>query len=173
MPELLILFFEFFKTGLFAIGGGMAALPFMYAMADKYTWVTREAVTDMIAISESTPGPFGINTATYVGYSAFGIAGAVTATVALALPSLTIVLIIARFLDKFGENKFVKSAFYGIRPAVAALIALAGLEVFKASVTDYRVPVLSAAVLILSLRLKWHPIAFIAASAVIGIVFKL
>ena len=114
----ILLFLEFFKTGLFSIGGGLATLPFLYDIADKYPWFDRAVLADMIAVSESTPGPIGINMATYVGYETGGILGGILATVALVLPSVIIIIIIAKFLNKFNENKIVKSAFYGLRPAV-------------------------------------------------------
>ena len=110
------LFYEFFKTGLFAIGGGLATLPFLYDMADKYPWFTRTDLANMIAVSESTPGPIGVNMATYVGFTTGGILGSIIATCGLVLPSLIIIIIIAKFLESFQDNRFVQSAFYGLRP---------------------------------------------------------
>lgn len=125
------LFWEFFKTGLFAIGGGMATLPFLYDMADKTEWFTRAQLADMIAVSESTPGPIGVNMATYVGYLTKGVPGAITATLGLVTPSIIIILIIAAFLEAFRTSKYVSGAFYGLRPASTALITAAGLVVVK------------------------------------------
>ena len=110
------LFWEFFKTGLFAIGGGMATLPFLYDMADKTDWFTRAQLADMIAVSESTPGPIGVNMATYVGFLTGGVPGAVTATVGLIAPSVIVILIVAAFLQAFRDSKYVAGAFYGLPP---------------------------------------------------------
>ena len=131
------LFWEFFKTGLFAVGGGMATIPFLYNMADATQWFTRNDVANMIAVGESTPGPIGVNMATYVGYLTgmndgglpFAILGAVTATLGLIAPSIIVILIIASFLKSFRDNKLVDSAFYGLRPASTGLIAAAALSV--------------------------------------------
>lgn len=183
--------FEFFKTGLFAIGGGLATLPFLYNMADRFPeWFTRDMLADMIAVSESTPGPMGINMATYAGFHVSGVLGSVLATLALVLPSVIIIVIVAKFLDKFNDSKLVKWSFYGLRPAVAGLIAVATLEVLKVSVFtferfsetrslldlfDGKSLLLFAAVFVL-LRFKKlkniHPIVFILGGAVIGILFK-
>ena len=123
------LFLEFFKTGLFAVGGGMATLPFLYDMADKTNWFTSAQLADMIAVSESTPGPIGVNMATYVGYTTAGVWGGLVATLALITPSIIIILIISYFLQSFRENKHVDAAFYGLRPASTGLIAGAGMTV--------------------------------------------
>ena len=127
----LILAYEFFKIGLFSIGGGMATLPFLMDLTNKYDWFTVSELTNMVAISESTPGPVGINMATYAGYNAAGVLGAIVATLALTAPAWIIIILIAKFLENFSENKNVKAAFYGIRPAVAALIGYAVWELLK------------------------------------------
>lgn len=113
--------YEFFKIGLFSIGGGMATLPFLMDLAGKYDWFTIAQVADMAAISESTPGPLGVNMATFAGYHAAGIPGALIATLALTAPALIIIILIAKFLENFSENQTVQAVFYGIRPTVAAL----------------------------------------------------
>lgn len=105
------LFYEFFKTGLFAVGGGLATIPFLSAMTDKYTWFTKAQLADMIAVAESTPGPIGVNTATFAGYNAAGIPGAIIATLSLVLPSYIIILAISKALQKFRDNKYVNDAF--------------------------------------------------------------
>lgn len=109
------LFFEFFKAGLFAVGGGLATLPFLYDIASRYDWMSVESITDMIAISESTPGPLGVNMATYAGYHAYGVLGGVVATFALVLPSIIVIVIVAKILEKFKENRLVKDTFAGLR----------------------------------------------------------
>ena len=192
------LFWEFFKTGLFAIGGGMATVPFLQDIATKTGWYTSGQLADMIAVSESTPGPMGVNMATYVGFTVGsetggvwgGIGGAFIATVGLVMPSVICILIIAYFLDKFRSSRLVDNTLYGLRPASVALISAAGLEITlyalfqMADIYDVGALVLNIKSILLFLLVlvcsryvprlkKLHPVAFIAASAVIGIVFKM
>ena len=184
---LLRLMFEFFKTGLFAVGGGLATLPFLYEISDKTGWFTHADIADMIAISESTPGAIGINMSTYAGFKTAGIPGGILATLSLAAPSLIIILIIAKFLNKFRENPNVEGAFYGLRPASIAMITAAGLNVAKValvnipafqatgSLADLFLPkaiILGILIFIGQKKLNWSPILFIAISAVVGIVLK-
>lgn len=192
----ILMFYEFFKTGLFAIGGGLATLPFLYNMADKYTWFDKAMLSDMIAVSESTPGPLGVNMATFTGFTVGsslngilgGIFGGIVATVGLITPSVIIIIIIAKFLAKFDENKLVQDGFYGLRPAVTALIAVAGYQVFTTSVLnlelyestnnflnlfDIRTLILFAIIVALTNTIGKHPIYYIAGAAVVGIVLKL
>lgn len=192
MTDLLLLCFEFFKTGLFAVGGGLSTLPFLTQMAiDHPTWYTQEMLADMIAVSQSTPGPIGINMATYVGYTVAGIPGAILATISLALPSVIIILVIAKFLSKYNENKIVGDVFMGLRPAVAGLIGAAGFSViamslfdsasfaggagFFASIQWVSVVIFAAifAAQFVKKIKKLHPIVFIAIGAVMGILLKL
>lgn len=191
MMVYLQLFYEFFKAGLFAIGGGMATLPFLYDISDKTGWYSYGQLADMVAISESTPGPIGVNMATYVGFTTCGVPGAVIATLGLITPSIIIILIIAGFLKAFKDNKYVKSAFYGLRPASTGLIAAAGLSVLSLvllnkdayAVSGSFMDLFSLPGLIMMAVLYYftakckktkglHPVVFIAASAVIGIVFR-
>ena len=126
----LLLFYEYFKTGLFAVGGGMATLPFLYDMSARHPdWFTTSQIADMLAVSESTPGPIGVNMATFVGFQVGGVLGAVVATIGLVAPSIIVILIIAAFLRSFRDSKIVQSVFYGLRPASAAMVAAAGLSV--------------------------------------------
>lgn len=127
------LFWEFFKTGFFSIGGGLATLPFLKHISLQYPWFTPNDLLDMIAVSESTPGPIGVNTATYAGFRAAGIPGALTATLSLVLPSVIVIILVARALTRFRDSKLVQNGFYGLRPASAGLIFGAMLEVFMAS----------------------------------------
>ena len=185
------LFCEFFKAGFFAIGGGMATLPFLYDISDTTGWFTYGQLADMVAISESTPGPIGVNMATYVGFTTAGISGAVVATIGLITPSIIIILIIAGFLKAFKDSKYVQSAFYGLRPASTGLIAAAGLsvavlvlfqkELYEATgkLTDLiniesvlLIVVLYVFTNLVKKTKDLHPVVFIAASAVIGIVFR-
>ena len=126
---LLKLFYEFFKAGLFAVGGGMATIPFLMDMADNTDWFTRGQLADMVAVSESTPGPIGVNMATYVGFTTAGIPGALISTLGLVTPSVIIILLVARVLKQFRHNRFVEAGFYGLRPASAGLIGAAGVGV--------------------------------------------
>ena len=186
---LLQLFFEFAKVGLFTVGGGMASVPFLVAMSEKTGWFTQAQLIDMIAISESTPGPLGINMGTYVGFETAGIPGAIIATLGITLPTAALAIIVAKFLFGFKENKYVQGAFYGLRPASAGLIAAAGVSVAMlslvnqaaleakqwASVIDPKAIILAAVLWVLTNKVKQtkklHAIYFIAASAVIGIIF--
>ena len=184
------LFFEFFKTGLFAVGGGMATLPFLYDMAEKTNWFTSGQLADMIAVSESTPGPIGVNMATYVGFTTAGFWGGLIATLALVTPSVIIIVIISYFLKAFRENKYVDAAFYGLRPASTGLIAAAGMTVVtitllqmdlftnSGSIMDlfnWKSLILAVIIYILSNNIKQakklHPVFFIVGSAIIGILF--
>ena len=188
MMLLLRLFWEFFKTGLFAVGGGMATLPFLYSMADKTGWFTAAQLADMIAVSESTPGPIGVNMATYVGFTTAGAPGAVVATLGLVTPSVIIILIIARVLQKFRQNKTVDAAFYGLRPCSVGLIAAAGLLVVRIAMFhfdayaesgalpdlfNWKALALAAVLLVLTRWVKpvkkLHPIFFILGSALVGV----
>ncbi|MGI6181415.1 MAG: chromate transporter [Agathobaculum sp.] len=182
------LFWEFFKTGLFSIGGGLATLPFLKAISLKYPWFTPNDLLDMIAVSESTPGPIGVNTATYAGFRAAGIAGALTATASLVLPSVMIIILVSRALNKFRDSPFVQNAFYGLRPASAGLIFGAMAEVFAASLLHidlwtglnslFAVLNLPAILLFLLITVgirklpQVHPILFILFGAVCGVVFR-
>jgi len=176
---LLELFFSFFKIGLFAVGGGLATLPFLYELANAHDWFDARLISNMIAISESTPGPIGINMATYVGYLNSGILGAIIAPLGEVAPSIIIVTIIAGFLKKFKDNEIVKYVFYGLRAASCALIAAAGLGVVKIALFGETIKdffwqgALMAIILYFAIKkLKWHPVIFIAISAIVGIVFK-
>ena len=191
MTLYLQLFWEFFKTGLFAVGGGMATLPFLYDFSNKTGWFTHAQLADMVAVSESTPGPIGVNMASYVGFVTGGVGGAVVATLGLIAPSILIVLIIAAFLKAFRDSKYVDGAFYGLRPASTALIASALVTVAKVAFfssqnfgdltavlhgVEWKAVVLAAVLLLLTRyvpRVKsWHPIVFIGLSAAVGVIFR-
>lgn len=188
MTAYLLLFYEFFKAGLFAIGGGLATLPFIYDMSARYpNWFSVDDISNMIAVSESTPGPIGINMATYTGFTVGGVLGAVISTVGVVLPSLIVIIIVAKFLQRFQDSKLVRHAFYGLRPAVAGLIAAAAFQVVKVAVltletfmqthklldlVDLRGLIICAVTLVLlyikPLK-KIHPIIYILCGAVVGI----
>jgi len=193
------LFWEFFKTGLFAVGGGMATLPFLQAIGESTGWYTYTDLMNMLAVSESTPGPIGINMATYVGFTAAGVPGAVIATLGEVTPSIIVILIVAAVLHSFRNNKYVDRAFYGLRPASTGLIGAACASVVLEVLTSVqliaregglvKVPALGggslfnvrglllAAVLIALTNFApkkvkgLHPIVFIGLSAAVGVAF--
>ena len=173
---LLRLMLEFAKTGLFSVGGGLATLPFLYEMSNNTGW-----------FSECTPGAIGINMSTYAGFTTAGIPGGIIASLGLALPCVIIILIIAKFLEKFRSNRLVEGAFYGLRPASLAMISAAGLNVAKVALLNlaafeathavgdlfvWKALALAAVLFIAMKKLKWHPVIFLAISAVIGIIFN-
>ena len=199
MSVYLRLYWEFFKTGLFAVGGGMATLPFLKDIGQSTGWYTYTDLMNMLAVSESTPGPIGINMATYVGFTVGGIPGAVIATLGEVTPSIIVILIVAMMLKKFRDNRYVNMAFYGLRPASTGLIGAACVAVVLEVMTGIRTlaadgalvntfrltgetmikwpgVLLGALLIVLTNFVKpvknWHPIVFIAFSAVVGILFR-
>ena len=196
MMIFLELYFRFFMVGLFSIGGGLATLPFLTSMGEATGWFDAMDISNMVAISESTPGPIGINMATYIGYqigsqlgTPFGILGSIIASIGEVTPCVVIIIIISRMLMKFRDSKYVEYAFYGLRAASVGLIAAAWLGVAKIAffhsdimsesgnflmAVDYKSIILSAVIFFLVTKFKkLHPIALIAVSAVIGIIFKM
>ena len=185
------LYARFFMTGLFSIGGGLATLPFLYDMADKTGWFSAADIADMIAISESTPGAIGINMSTYAGFTTAGILGAICATLGLISPGILIIIVIAKFLDSFNDNKYVTWALYGLRAASMGLIVSAGFSVVEvaflysgqaaagSSIASFihlmNIPAVILGVLLfagMKYFKKIHPVVFIAISAVIGVIFS-
>ena len=199
MMTCLALFWEFFKIGLFAVGGGTATIPFLMDLAERVDWYTTQELLDMIAISQSTPGPIGVNMATYVGFLTgmrdagwlTAILGAVTATLGLITPSVIVILIVAAFLQQFRNSRYVNNAFYGLRPASTGLITAAAFSVITSILVfpnlimkgDFLAAfnwkgLLLAALLWLCTNVikktkKWHPIVFIGISALVGMIFQM
>lgn len=191
------LFYEFFKTGLFSVGGGLATLPFLYEISEKTGWFTTHDISNMIAVSESTPGPIGVNMSTYVGFqtaSAYygfieGILGALTTTLALVIPSIIVIEIISGFLKRFRDSELVKNVFYSLRPASTALVGAAGLGVAKTAflteapviwtfpdilyVIDWKAIVIGGALFAAIKLFNAHPVIYIAAAAAIGVILQL
>ena len=180
------LMYEFFKTGLFAVGGGLATLPFLYEMAEKTGWFTNGDILNLVAVSESTPGAIGINMATYVGYITTGVFGGIAATLALVAPSIVIIVLISKILDQFKDSPTVQSVFKGLRPASTGLITAAGISVAElallhldrytglnlsslAAVVNWKAIVWAVLIYIGLKKFKKHPILYIAASAVAGV----
>ena len=189
MMLMLELGFRFFCCGLFAIGGGLATLPFLYNISKETGWYTFSDISNMIAVSESTPGPMGVNMATYVGFHIKGILGGLAAPLSLVLPSVIIIVIISKILDKFKSSSIVQNALYGLRAASTALIAAAGIGVAKIaflhvgedgslafselfSIINWKAIVLSLAIWYGLVKWKKHPILYIVVAAVAGIVFQ-
>lgn len=192
MSVFLVLIFEFFKIGLFAAGGGLATLPFLTELAEKYPWLTSEMIGRMVALSESTPGPLGINMATYAGFMAgfntygspvMGALTALTATASLVAPSFIVILIVSRILDKFKNSKYVKAVFGSLRPAVAGLIAAAAWSVIGTTLFNFSAATIGEAFLLPEIALfavifvitnlkplkKLHPLVFIGFAAAAGV----
>ena len=180
--NLLLLSWEFFQIGLFAVGGGLATLPFLDKLVEKYEWFTAADLANLVAVSESTPGPLGINMATYTGFTGSGLLGGLVAALSIVLPSWIIILLVARILKKFNENLYVKAAFEGLRATVVGLIAAAVLGIMKLSFLlpetagflsqiNYKALILFAALVFVRFKFqKIHPIAIIGAGALLGIV---
>ena len=186
------LFWEFFKVGLFSVGGGLATLPFLYSLGAKTGWFSTADVANMLAVSESTPGPIGVNMATYAGFDCAGVLGGVVATLGLVTPSVIVIVLIAMALQAFRTNKYVDAAFYTLHPASTGLIAAAGWSVFAlvlvnfdayrasyqlADLLQWKNLILFAVIWVLTNLVKpvkkLHPVVFLALAAVVGIVFRL
>ena len=186
------LFWEFFKVGLFSVGGGLATLPFLYTMGETTGWFTAGDVANMLAVSESTPGPIGVNMATYVGFELLGVPGALIATLGLVTPCFLVILAIAAALKSFRNNRYVEAAFYTLRPASVGLIAAAGWGIFTLVLTDtaaysasgslvslfrWESVALFALIWVLTNLVKplkkLHPAVFLALAAAMGIVFRM
>lgn len=192
------LFYEFFKIGLFSVGGGLATLPFLKDLGASTGWFSNADLSNMIAVSESTPGPIGVNMATYAGYTSVlneydgnifaASLGGITATLGLIAPAIIVIMIISKILERFKENKYVKGAFYGLRAVSIALIAAVALNVIltalfnidafakSGTISDlFFIKGIILAIVIFVLQKifkKIHPVAFIAFAAAVGIVFN-
>ena len=181
---MILLFLEFMKIGAIAVGGGPATLPYLMELTERYDWYTMEDLTNMIAVSESTPGPLGLNMSTYAGFNTLGMFGGIVSTAGLVIPSLIIIVLIAKFLENFNENKYVKGAFAGIRPAVAAIITASVLKVCQVSLfslsegvyTPEIKTIILAVVVFALLQVKklskYHPGFWLLFAAIVGIVFQ-
>ena len=186
MMTILRLIFEFFKTGLFAVGGGLATLPFLYEMGEKTGWFTNQDVLNLLAVSESTPGPIGINMSTYVGFITAGVPGAIIASLSLTAPCVIVILLVIQVLDKFKGSPLVEGIFKSLRPASIGLITAAFLGVCQETlvnldafaglgtilnVVNWKALILAGGLFVLMRKWKVHPIAYIGIAAVVGVVF--
>jgi chromate transporter len=168
-----ILAWEFFKIGLFAIGGGLVTVPFLYDLTTQYNWYTAQELTDMIAIAQSTPGPVGINMATYAGFNAAGWRGGIIATLSEVLPSMIVIYLIARLLTEWNENQYIKRILAAVRPAVLALILYAGWQIARQSITDYKTAGLLAVLVILQHFYRKSAIFYIILAAIAGVALQI
>jgi len=184
----LLLSYEFLKVGLFSVGGGYATLPFLYHIAEEYGWYSAKELVDMLAVSSITPGPVGINVATFAGFKTGGLAGSLVATTSVVLPSFLLVILIYKLLNKFRENFFVQAVLYSIKPAGCALIAAVGVRLFRdyilrditafdvhniTAFVDVKALFLLIALLLMSLKIKKNPLIYLGVSAICGILLHL
>ena len=163
------LFWQFFQIGIFSFGGGYATLPFLYEIADKFHWYTTSDLTNMLAISSITPGPVGVNVATFAGFNSAGIFGSLLAT-AVILPSFVIVTIVSKTLEKFKTNRFVKSAVRSLKPAGCALLTSVGIKLLFTSNLYLFGTLLLILLIILSFIKKLDPLFYLGVSAVAGLI---
>ena len=166
-----ILFWEFFKIGLLAIGGGLVTVPFLYDLSTVYPWFSAQELTDMIAVSESTPGPIGVNMATFAGFRAAGIFGGIVATFGLLLPSMIIIILLARYLKKHPNNLQFESVLKSIRPVALALISFGALFIARAFVADWLTAGLIGVIFLIIHYVKLNPILYICGGIIGGLVF--
>jgi len=187
--KLLYLFITFFRIGLFAVGGGLATLPFLFEIADNAAeggpvWLSREIIGNMLAVAQSLPGPVGVNLAAYSGFRYAWIPGGYMAALGLVTPSIIVIIIVARMLKSFKESTVVKSLFAGFRPAATGLLSAAGFGAIALSLWNAAAPVwyafirwkelsIFAVLFFFVYKFKKHPVVYIAAAAVIGVVLKL
>ena len=182
MNIFLELILRFMYCGFFAVGGGLATLPFLYEIGRETGWFTMQDISNMIAVSESTPGPMGINMATYVGYTTAGLPGALLAPLGLVIPSIIVIILVSKVLERFKTSQTVQAVFYGLRPASTALIAAAGVGVARLAFLEndaaaafpinYKAVILAAVIWVTLKKFKKHPIIYILAAAAAGILFR-
>ncbi len=166
----LTLFLQFFHTGVFSFGGGYATIPFLYHMADNYDWYTHSQLTDMIALSSITPGPVGVNMATFSGFTASGITGAFIATLAVILPSFIFVSLVYKILDKFKTNRYVIGITKSLKPAGCALLSAVGIKLLFTSNLHLMGTLCLIAFLITGFVKKLDPIFYLGISAIFGFI---
>ncbi|MDO4184232.1 MAG: chromate transporter [Rhodospirillales bacterium] len=168
-----LLFFEFLKIGLFALGGGLVTVPFLFDLSSKYGWFSSQELIDMIAVSESSPGPIGVNMATYVGFKTAGVLGGIVATIGLVLPSLIIVIIVAKILDRYRQSPMFNNLMYAVHPASIAMILFAGIELGKmvliSPITIFIAIIFWGAIHFV----KLHPVLYIILGGIVGVILKL
>ncbi len=164
------LFLQFFHVGVFSFGGGYATLPFLYDIADKFHWYSAKQLTNMLAISSITPGPVGVNVATFAGFTTAGILGSLVATTAIILPSYIIVTIVFKVIDKFRTNRNIKGAIRGLKPAGCALLSAVGIKLLFTSNLHLLGTLILLGFLILSIKKKQDPLFYLGISAILGLI---
>jgi len=180
----LYLFATFFKIGLFSVGGGLATLPFLFALADSSDWLNREMIGNMLAIAQSLPGPIGANLSAYTGFNYASIPGGFVAVLGLTAPSIIVILIVARTLQAFKESAVVKSLFAGFRPAAAGLLSAAAFGAIMLSLWNtaavvwynsirWKETLIFAALFFFIVKVKKHPVVYIISAAAVGVILKL
>lgn len=185
IKTLLLLFIEYFKAGIFSVGGGYATLPFLYHMAQNYDWFTTKELVNMIAISNVTPGPVGLNMATYAGFMAQGIIGSLVATFAVTIGPFILAIAVIYFLNKFKNSKVIKDIFLGLRPTSCALLSCVMLQLIFEDVIktkelvkipfniDFRAVILISILFLTYKYVKKQPSYVILIGAILGIILNL
>lgn len=167
------LFLEFFKIGLFSFGGGYATIPFLYHISEVYNWYSLNELTQMVAVASITPGPVGINVATYAGLKSAGVLGSALATTAEMLPSLFLVIIVSKLLKKFSDNFYVKSIIETLKPVSCALLTSVAIGLLRPEIKDIKTMILLGVLILLSWKSKRDPLYYILISAVVGVLLVL
>lgn len=169
----LLLIFEFFKIGLFSFGGGYATIPFLYHISQQYNWYSLNELTQMIAVASITPGPVGINAATYAGLKTAGITGSLAATISEMIPSLILVIIVSKLLKNFSDNFYVKSAIETLKPISCALLTSVAIGLLRPQISDIKAMLILAILLLLSWKSKKDPVFYMLIAGVMGVAVKL
>ena len=171
MIKLLIqLFIQFFHIGIFSFGGGYATLPFLYDISEKFHWYSTSQLSNMLAVSSVTPGPVGVNMATFTGFTTAGIVGSVIATSAIVLPSFIFVLIVYRIINKFKTNKYIKASINALKPAGCALLSAVGIKLIFTSNLHLMGLLILSGIICSTFYKKFDPITYLVSTAVIGLV---
>jgi chromate transporter len=182
--KLIFLFAQFFKIGLFSVGGGYATLPFLYELADAYDWLSREDVGNMLAVAQSLPGAIGVNLSAYTGFRYAGVPGGFAAALGLVSPSIIIIVVIARLLSAFKQSKTMAALLAGFRPAGAGLLSAAAFAAIAVSLYTpgwriwyealrWRETALFVVLFFLIFKFKKHPVFYIAVAGAAGIALGL
>lgn len=172
MKIYLLLFFEFFKIGLFSVGGGYATMPFLYHIVNDYGWYSAKQLSDMIAVSVITPGPVGVNVATFAGFQTAGISGGIFATLALVLPSYIMVIKISEMMTKYKDNFWTNAILDSLKPAGCGLLTVVGINFFKEYVQNVYALLLFIFLFLLSFKFKKNPIYYFVIAGLIGILLQ-
>ena len=176
-----LLFFEFFKVGLFTFGGGYASLPFLYHICESYNWFSHEELTQLIAVSGITPGPIGLNMATFSGFKTLGILGAIISSLALIFPMMLITSQVFRLYKKFSENEYVKSVLYVLRPTSCALISSVAIKLFynlvllnrlSLNTLDFKALLIVVVLFLLTFKLRRNPVIYMFIAGVLEVLLS-